>query len=112
MRIDFDTPVDLIAHSADIDYIDLDEVELMHCKYIKKTKRSNGKWRYYYDVNAAAKNLNGKTKKNAAATSNYIKAGYYFVKDIMNSRVMKVGQTIKNLDAIWSYAKQRAGIDD
>ena len=33
-----------------IRYIDLAEGELMHWKYIKKTKLPNGKWRYYYDA--------------------------------------------------------------
>lgn len=27
--------------------------ELMHWKYIKKVRRSNGKWRYYYDIKDA-----------------------------------------------------------
>lgn len=32
-----------------ISYIDLSEDEIVHWKYIKRTKMSNGKWRYYYD---------------------------------------------------------------
>ena len=32
-----------------IRYIDLDPGELMHWKYIKRVKLSNGKYRYYYD---------------------------------------------------------------
>jgi hypothetical protein len=34
---------------ANIAYIDLDEGELMHWKYIKRVKLPNGKYRYYYD---------------------------------------------------------------
>lgn len=34
---------------SNIRYIDLDESELMHWKYIKKEKLPNGKVRYYYD---------------------------------------------------------------
>ena len=49
MRIDWDTPIDLLMHSGDIRYIDLDEGELCHWKYIKREKLSNGKYRYYYD---------------------------------------------------------------
>lgn len=49
MRIDFNTPVDILMHGEDIHYIDLDEGELMHWKYIKREKLPNGKWRYYYD---------------------------------------------------------------
>ena len=49
MRITWDTPVSELMHSEDdgIRYIDLDEGELMHWKYIKREK-VNGKWRYYY----------------------------------------------------------------
>ena len=39
-----------LRHGRVIGYIDLDEGELMHWKYIKKKKLPNGKWRYYYDV--------------------------------------------------------------
>lgn len=31
-------------------YIDLEENEIMHWKYVKREKLSNGKWRYYYDA--------------------------------------------------------------
>lgn len=48
MRINWDTPVNALIHGDDIRYIDLDEDEIMHWKYIKKKKLSNGKWRYYY----------------------------------------------------------------
>lgn len=53
MRIDGDTPIDVLMHGNNVAYVDLDEGELMHWKYIKKTKRPNGKWRYYYDVKDA-----------------------------------------------------------
>lgn len=49
MRIDWDTPVDVLMHGDNIRYIDLDEDEIMHWKYIKREKLSNGKYRYYYD---------------------------------------------------------------
>lgn len=48
MRIDFDTPVNAIMRADAIAYIDLDEGEMMHWKYIKREKLPNGKWRYYY----------------------------------------------------------------
>lgn len=51
MRITGDTPMDVLMHGRGIDYIDLDEGELMHWKYIKREKLPNGKWRYYYDMN-------------------------------------------------------------
>lgn len=40
-----------LHHSYELAYVDLDEGELMHWKYIKRKKLPNGKWRYYYDVN-------------------------------------------------------------
>ena len=49
MRINWDTPVDVLMHSSNIRYIDLDPDEIMHWKYIKREKLSNGKYRYYYD---------------------------------------------------------------
>ena len=49
MRINLDTPISELYHEDNIAYIDLDEGELMHWKYIKREKLPNGKWRYYYD---------------------------------------------------------------
>lgn len=49
MRIDWDTPIDVLMHGGNISYIDLNEDEIMHWKYIKRVKLANGKWRYYYD---------------------------------------------------------------
>lgn len=48
MKITKDTPIDVLMHGGNIDYIDLDEGEMMHWKYIKREKLPNGKWRYYY----------------------------------------------------------------
>lgn len=40
---------DKLFHGRNIRYIDLDPDELIHWKYIKRMKLSNGKYRYYYD---------------------------------------------------------------
>lgn len=49
-RISWDTSLSELMHSDEnLAYIDLDEGELMHWKYIKREKQPNGKWRYYYD---------------------------------------------------------------
>ena len=40
---------DALIHSSNIRYIDLDEGEMVHFKYIKRVKMLNGKWCYYYD---------------------------------------------------------------
>lgn len=47
-RLCWDTPLTELQHS-ELAYIDLDEGELMHWKYIKREKLPNGKWRYFYD---------------------------------------------------------------
>lgn len=52
-RIYWDTPISELQHSdSGLAYIDLNEGELMHWKYIKREKLPNGKWRYYYDKDA------------------------------------------------------------
>ena len=54
------TPVDILMHGGDINYIDLNEGELCHWKYIKREKLPNGKYRYSYDeseLKEAAKNV-------------------------------------------------------
>lgn len=38
-----------VVHGHNICYIDLEQNELIHWKYIKREKLSNGKYRYYYD---------------------------------------------------------------
>ena len=50
MRVTMDTPISELMHSdtpdiENIYYIDLDEDELMHWKYIKKERLPNGKCR-------------------------------------------------------------------
>lgn len=49
MRINWDTPMEELYHSDNVAYIDLDEDEICHWKYIKRVKLPNGKWRYFYD---------------------------------------------------------------
>ena len=39
----------MIIDCDNLAYIDLDEDEIMHWKYIKRVKLPNGKYRYYYD---------------------------------------------------------------
>lgn len=39
-----------LMHIQRLAYVDLDEGELVHFKYLKKEKLANGKWRYYYDA--------------------------------------------------------------
>ena len=59
----------VLMHGGDINYIDLDEGEMCHFKYIKREKLANGKYRYYYDqseldkVKSAAKNAQDKYNK-------------------------------------------------
>ena len=52
-------------------YIDLDEGELAHYKYIKRTKLPNGKWRYYYDESELTK-----LKYNSDQSERRVKQNY------------------------------------
>lgn len=63
MRIDGYTPVEVLRHGNSIAYIDLDDGELMHWKYIKRVKLPNGKWRYYYDVGQKARAMMYRSKQ-------------------------------------------------
>lgn len=65
-----------LRHGLNICYIDLDEGELAHFKYIYK-KKVNGKWRYYYDVGDAGY-TNGNTGKKP---SNIV--GYSWIEDML-----------------------------
>lgn len=58
-----------LMHSRSIRYIDLDEDEMMHWKYIYK-KKVNGKWRYYYDVGDAGY-IDGYTGKKPSRIVGY-----------------------------------------
>lgn len=56
-----------------LSYIDLDENEFVHFKYIKREKLPNGKWRYYYDSDQLKEDvkkvigIGGKARMNKAA---------------------------------------------
>ncbi len=58
-----------LRHGRDIRYIDLDEDEMMHYKYLYK-KKVNGKWRYYYDVGDAGY-IDGNTGKKPPNVKGY-----------------------------------------
>lgn len=58
-----------LMHGRNISYIDLDEDEMMHWKYIYK-KKINGKWRYYYDVGDASY-IDGNTHKKPSHIVGY-----------------------------------------
>jgi SOS response regulatory protein OraA/RecX len=54
----YDDPLEeALMHGADIRYVDLDEDELFHWKYVKRVKLANGKWRYYYDWDGLKKDV-------------------------------------------------------
>ena len=74
MNLTKDTPVSELMHSSNLLYVDIDEGELRHWKYIKREKLPNGKWRYYYDMEATyntvvkAADTAAKIKKKTEAT--------------------------------------------
>ena len=47
----------VLHNNGSLSYVDLDDSELMHWKYVKKKRLPNGKWRYYYDVNQLKNDL-------------------------------------------------------
>lgn len=62
-------------------YVDLNENELVHWKYIKRVKLRNGKWRYIYDDSSLEKyNQQGDAALgrsfNAAARANRLYSDY------------------------------------
>jgi hypothetical protein len=66
-------------HRYNIAYIDLDEDEIMHWKYIKKEK-VGGKWRYYYDVGYAGY-IDGNTGKRPSNVVGFSKTEDLLGKD-------------------------------
>jgi hypothetical protein len=88
MRINWDTPVSELYHSdSDIRYIDLDEDELMHWKYIKREK-VNGKWRYYYDI--------GEKEKHEADVATRAASRYAKTMDTMKREYDKVNAKVNS----------------
>lgn len=74
MRINWDTPMEELYHGDNIAYIDLDEDEICHWKYIKREKLPNGKWRYFYDQSE----LDAVRDEYKTAQSNAWRAGAEF----------------------------------
>lgn len=54
-----------------IRYVDLDEDEIFHWKYIKRNKLPNGKWRYYYDESNLTKAKYKADQSEAQIGQNY-----------------------------------------
>lgn len=97
-RINWDTPIDTLRHSVDLAYIDLDEGELMHWKYIKREKMPNGKWRYYYDKD--------ELKKNAKVTVDKIKTDWKSKLDAASDKaISKVNDATSGLNSLVDKAK-------
>lgn len=64
---------DELKHSRSIRYIDLDPDVMMHWKYIKRVKLSNGKYRYYYnEADLAVLDSSEKAARKEMSHSNYI----------------------------------------
>lgn len=81
MRIEMDTPVDVLVHGDNISYIDLDEDEILHWQYIRREKLPNGKYRYYYnekELNKYKNDAEQATKNAEKAKSKYGTAYYKY----------------------------------
>lgn len=57
------------SNTRTIQYVDLDPDELVHFKYIKKVKLSNGKFRYYYDWDELKNDTVGAIKNKVTETA-------------------------------------------
>ncbi len=129
MRINWNTPVSDLMHSEDdfygvrgenIRYIDLDEDEIMHWKYIKRVKLPNGKWRYIYDESELKKLGDTAEQLRDAATTDRLRAGAAQVNLEMHDRMatsrtgsvtgwtQKDSDTHKDLKYEWYEAVDRA----
>lgn len=91
-----------------ISYIDLDESELMHWKYIKREKLPNGKWRYYYDESELKKyEDNVKTTRalsfQAAAKVNNLQKDYDVAAKARNTAWYKHGGAATTKDKMATY---------
>ena len=62
-------PIQELTHGLNIRYVDLDEDEMMHWKYIKRVKLSNGKYRYYYDESVLTESVKKAEAMNARAAA-------------------------------------------
>ena len=117
MQIDWNTPVSELYHGDNIAYVDLDEDELFHWKYIKREKLSNGKYRYYYDQSEldAARGEYETAQKNAwRAGAEWGNAKETTKKAYENKKKADIDHNFsRGLDeARKTYnAKQRAGAD-
>lgn len=88
------TSVDMLMHGGDIRYIDLDEGELCHWKYIKREKLPNGKWRYYYDYGQYAE----ADMKKAEADVNRDKQSYQDAVEDSKTARKNFSNALKTLD--------------
>lgn len=89
MKVTKDTTVEELIHGKKLAYIDLDEGELLHWKYIKKKKLPNGKWRYYYDFDSLKKDVKSTisdlTKKTTTAVQNGKKTIKKYASSVSNT---------------------------
>ena len=91
MRITKDTPTTELTINND---------KLMHWKYIKKERRSNGKWRYYYDT----KQLETDIKK----TDRYLEAAKLWLDSRLNARI---GDIVSGRYESMSWQRAKENID-
>ena len=89
MQLTKDTPVSELYHSDD---------ELMHWKYVKKEKRSNGKWRYYYDTE--------EVKSDLAKLDRYVEAADIWLKSRLHLTIKDVLTNTGARALTWQESKE------
>ena len=99
-----------LMHTQRLAYVDLDEGELAHFKYIKREKLPNGKWRYYYDAEQMKTDFKDST--GITARNKYKEA-----EKTLDTSKKALSETLKYRDTIEkSYANRteeyaNAGVD-
>lgn len=105
-RLFWDTPITELQHSdIDIAYVDLDEGELMHWKYIKREKLSNGRWRYYYDKDALKSDVKNATDKAVDSAITRANRASGWLNNIVDKAKEALGNWYNNPDNMYDVSR-------
>ncbi len=105
-RLFWDTPLVALYHSdAELGYVDLDEGEMLHFKYIKREKLPNGKYRYYYDEEALKADVKKKTDKVVDSTINKANSSAERLNKIVDNAKAALGRWYAGMDSIYDVSR-------
>lgn len=100
MRINWDTPVDDLKNHDGISYIELDDDEICHWKYIKREK-IKGKWRYYYktvkkDIKSTLSKINNKAREKINVGKKIVSKRLSSITNLASGKKKSVKEAIKS----------------